>query len=108
MVKSLVLQVAPKISLFIHVPQKIWGKFKQVHMTHPHMEVLFVVSSSSWGSPNWLVYNGQSYLEMDDDWGYPYDLGNLHITQTFLGEQCSTPLFVDDYRGLYYAIYSMG
>ena len=21
---------------------------------------------------SWLVYNGKSHLEMDDDWGYPY------------------------------------
>ena len=23
--------------------------------------------------------SGKSNLEMDDDWGYPYDSGNLHI-----------------------------
>ena len=33
----------------------------------------------TWGYPNsWMVYDGQSHLEMDD-WGYPYDSGNLHI-----------------------------
>ena len=25
-----------------------------------------------WGIPKWLVYKGQSHLEMDDDWGYPH------------------------------------
>ena len=26
-----------------------------------------------WRYPNsWLVYEGKSHLEMDDDWGYPY------------------------------------
>ena len=38
-----------------------------------------------WGVPKmevpkkWMFYNGTSHLEMDDDWGYPYDSGNLHI-----------------------------
>ena len=33
------------------------------------------------GSPiaGWLVYKGKSHLEMDDEWGYPYDSGNLHM-----------------------------
>ena len=31
------------------------------------------------GTPKWLVYNGTSHLEMDDDWGYPCDLGNHHM-----------------------------
>ena len=26
----------------------------------------------------WMVYKGKSQSEMDD-WGYPYDLGNLHV-----------------------------
>ena len=28
----------------------------------------------SWhgGTPKWMVYNGQSHIEMDDDWGYPH------------------------------------
>ena len=25
----------------------------------------------------WMVYVGKSHLEMDDDWGYPHDLGNF-------------------------------
>ena len=25
------------------------------------------------------VFHGQSYIEMDDDWGETNDLGNLHI-----------------------------
>ena len=29
--------------------------------------------------PKQMVYIGQSHLEMDDGWGYPYDLGNLHM-----------------------------
>ena len=28
---------------------------------------------SSMGNPKWMVYNGKSHLEVDDDWGgYPY------------------------------------
>ena len=23
--------------------------------------------------PNWMGFNRKSHLEMDDDWGYPYD-----------------------------------
>ena len=29
-----------------------------------------------WGTPKWIVYKGKSwksYLEMDENWGYPYD-----------------------------------
>ena len=34
------------------------------------------------GYPNsWLVYNRKCHLEMDDDWGYPYDFGNHHVAQ---------------------------
>ena len=25
------------------------------------------------------VFHGKDHLEMDDDWGYPYDLGNSYI-----------------------------
>ena len=33
----------------------------------------------SWGYPNsWLVYKGESHLEMDEDWGTPI-LGNPHL-----------------------------
>ena len=34
-----------------------------------------------WWIPNsWLVYfMGKSQPKMDDDWGYPYDSGNLHF-----------------------------
>ena len=32
------------------------------------------------GIPNsWLVYTGKSQAKMDDDWGYPYDSGLLHL-----------------------------
>ena len=40
-----------------------------------------------WGGPgmdvphSWMVYHGQFQLQTDDDWGYPYDLGNLHMTR---------------------------
>ena len=27
------------------------------------------------------LFHGQSHSKMDDDWGYPYDLGNLHIVR---------------------------
>ena len=26
-----------------------------------------------------MVYKGKSQSKMDDNWGYPYDLGNLHL-----------------------------
>jgi hypothetical protein len=26
----------------------------------------------------WMVYKGTSQSKVDDDWGYPHDLGNLH------------------------------
>ena len=25
------------------------------------------------------LFHGNSHLEMDDDWAYPYDLGNHHL-----------------------------
>ena len=31
-----------------------------------------VSSSENGGTPQWLVYNGKSHLQMDDDWGYTY------------------------------------
>ena len=35
------------------------------------------VNSINGGIPNsWFM---EIYLQMDDDWGYPYDSGNLHI-----------------------------
>ena len=35
----------------------------------------------SWngGTPTWMVYDGKSQSKMDDEQGYPYDLGNLHL-----------------------------
>ena len=27
----------------------------------------------------WMVLKEKSYLEMDENWGYPYDDGNLHM-----------------------------
>ena len=30
------------------------------------------------GYPKWLVWNGKSQAEKDDDWGHPI-LGNLHM-----------------------------
>ena len=33
-----------------------------------------------WGYRNsWRVYKGKSHLEMDENWGYPYDSGNLYL-----------------------------
>ena len=29
----------------------------------------------------WLLYKGKSQQKMDDDWGYPYDLRNPHISK---------------------------
>ena len=26
-----------------------------------------------------MVYKGKSHLEMDENWGYPYDSGNHHM-----------------------------
>ena len=35
--------------------------------------------TSYWKILKWDGHRTNSHLEMDDDWGYPYDLGNLHI-----------------------------
>ena len=32
------------------------------------------------GTAKWMVNKGKSQSEMDDDWGYPYDLGTPHIS----------------------------
>ena len=29
--------------------------------------------------PKWMVYCGKYQSKMDDDWGYPHDLGNPHL-----------------------------
>ena len=37
----------------------------------------------TWGYPHsWMVYKEKSHLQMDDDWGYPHDSGNLHMIST--------------------------
>ena len=35
----------------------------------------------SWnrGTQELLVFVRDNPMKMDDDWGYPYDLGNLHM-----------------------------
>ena len=36
-----------------------------------------------WRYPNsWMVYNGKSKSQMDENWGIPHDLGNHHMGQT--------------------------
>ena len=36
--------------------------------------------STNGGYPDsWLVFVGEHPIDMDEDWGYPYDLGNLHL-----------------------------
>ena len=37
------------------------------------------------GSPKCLVFVMETPIEMDDEQGYPYDSGNLHLDCTFLG-----------------------
>ena len=31
------------------------------------------------GTPKWMVYSGKAENKMDENWGYPHDLGNLHM-----------------------------
>ena len=49
-------------------------KFSTLTSSTPHMRV-----SINGGTPKWMVYNGKSQQKMDENWGYPYDLGNLHM-----------------------------
>jgi hypothetical protein len=40
------------------------------------------VGVHKWQSPiaGWFtIENPIKYMNMDDDWGYPHDLGNLHV-----------------------------
>ena len=41
------------------------------------------------GDPHWLGSLHWKIPKMDDDWGYPYDLGNPHIA-IVMGIQCNT------------------
>ena len=38
--------------------------------TEPSPNVINMEVSINGGTPQWMVYNGKSHLEMDDDWGY--------------------------------------
>jgi len=38
--------------------------------------------SISGGTPKWMVYNGNSPSQMDDDWGYPNDLLETSMKNT--------------------------
>ena len=76
------------------VPWWPWSKFPaafpgcQDSKTIPVMvDFPFQTSFSRWGVPKmrdpqkrWMVFVRENpYLEMDGDWGYPYDFGNHHI-----------------------------
>ena len=37
------------------------------------------------------VYKGKSHLEMGDDWGYPYSIGNHHIIMCCFIYGCCSP-----------------
>ena len=39
---------------------------------------------SNGGTPNVWLLKENPYLEMDDEWGYPYDSGNLHMISWML------------------------
>ena len=39
---------------------------------------------------SWMVFDMENPMNMDDDWGYPYDSGNHHITQLLDNEQIWT------------------
>ena len=44
----------------------------------PSILGVFQLSSSSWGYPQarWMVFVREDAIQMDDDWGYPFFLGN--------------------------------
>ena len=38
------------------------------------------------GTPNsWMVFVRENPTKLDDDWGYPYDSGNHHMSFTLPG-----------------------
>ena len=55
-------------------PTKFLNYLQTLTSSTPHMRV-----SINGGTPKWMVYNGTSQQKMDENWGYPYDLGNLHM-----------------------------
>ena len=40
----------------------------------------------------WLIYQGKSHLQMDDDWGYPHGYGNHHIYMASMVRRPRRPL----------------
>ena len=41
--------------------------------------------SIAMGIPNsWMVYKGTSQSKTDENWGYPYDSGNLHMYTVYI------------------------
>ena len=49
-----------------------------VELKKPHVHDVHLGVSINGGTPKCGVYKGTSQSKMDDNWGYPYDSGNLH------------------------------
>ena len=49
------------------------------------VSVVFGGFHSHGGIQKWLVYTGRSQSNMDENWGYPHDFGNLHVVQNPVG-----------------------
>ena len=48
----------------------------------------------------WFIYNRKSYLKMDDNWGYPHDLGNLNMGTVSLARCAVDPASASDGPGV--------
>jgi hypothetical protein len=46
---------------------------------HLHKKTLVILGGfHKWGNRKWMA-SMENHLKIDDNWGYPHDLGNLHF-----------------------------
>ena len=59
--------------------QVIIGLIYHAPHNYVFMTVTLGVSIVMGGIQEWWVYEGKSHERIDDDWGYPHDLGKHHM-----------------------------
>ena len=78
----------PKRTWKWRILHRLWGDFlNKIAPTRGHVAGFFLHDNMpggfhKWGYPiaGWLIMDN---LSMDDDWGYPHDLGNPHLRTRF-------------------------
>ena len=66
----------------LHIPLEQWYFYIYFPLNHEYGIIYhsgYSIYFHQVFPPKWLVYFMESPPRMDDDWGYPYDSGNLHV-----------------------------